>query len=152
MAVVVARGLGVVNLQVLGGFFLVNLEVEVRLALNFAVDILCETLLLFLLELLLEMEGIQLLPNKPGNAVLDLLDVLVVAIVDLADLGKNSLFLLRAAQLSEPFGFSGLLVLLLAEVCLRENLKLLPLFLVETAQICSLSCLSCLGSVHEGLD
>ena len=63
MTVVVARGLGIVHLQVLGGLFLVNLEVEVGLALDLAVDVLCETLLLFLLELLLEMKSIQLLPN-----------------------------------------------------------------------------------------
>ena len=152
MTVVVARGLGVVHLQVLGSLFLVNLEVEVGLALDLTVDVLGETLLLFTLELLLKVEGIQLLPDKAGNAVLDLLDVLVVAIVDLADLSKDTLLLLRAAQLREPFSFSGFLVLLSTELCLRENLKLFPLLLVETPQICGLSSLSCLGRIHEGLN
>jgi hypothetical protein len=78
--------------------------------------------------------------------------VLVVAIVDLADLSKDTLLLLRAAQLREPFCFSGFLVLLSTELCLRENLKLFPLLLVETPQICGLSSLSCLGRIHEGLN
>ena len=152
MTVVVAWGLRVVHLQVLGSLLLVNLEVEVGLALDLAVDVLGETLLLLTLELLLEVEGVQLLPDKASNAVLDLLDVLVVPIVDLADLSEYPFLLLGAAQLREPFCFSGFLVLLLAEVCLREHLKLFPLLLVETAQICGLRCLGCLGRVHEGLD
>jgi hypothetical protein len=107
---------------------------------------------LLTLELPLEVKSVQLLPDKAGYAVLDLLDVLVVLIVDLADLSKDPFLLLGAAQLREPFIFSGFLVLLFAEVCLREHLKLFPLLLVETAQICGLRCLGCLGRVHEGLN
>jgi hypothetical protein len=49
--------------------------------------------------LLLETEGIQLLLHKRSNAVLDFLYMLMVALIDLADSSKDTLLMLRAAEL-----------------------------------------------------
>ena len=153
VAVVIPGGLGVVHLQVLGGLFLINFKVEIRLALDLAVDVLRETLLLLALQLLLEAEGVQLLPDEAGDAVLDLLDVLVVPLAGLRDLGEYPLLLLRAAQLGEPFGFGGLLVSLFSEVRLREHLQFLPILLIlESAQVRGLRRMRGLRRTHEGLN
>ena len=118
VAVVVTGGLKVKDLEVLLDLVLIDLEVEVRLGLDLAVNVGCKALLLFAFKLLLEAKGIQLLLDKRGNAVLDLLDVIVIAILNLADLGENTLLLLGATERSEPFGLSGFLFLLFAKVCL----------------------------------
>ena len=71
---------------------------------------------MFTLELLLETESIQLLLHESRDAVLYLLDVVMIIVVDLTDLSKDTLFLLRAAELREPLSLSSFLLLLFAEV------------------------------------
>jgi hypothetical protein len=71
---------------------------------------------LFTLELLLETESVQLLLHESRDAVLYLLDVVMIIVVDLTDLSKDTLFLLRAAELREPLSLSSFLLLLFAEV------------------------------------
>jgi hypothetical protein len=150
VAVMVARGLGVKDLEVLRNFVLINLEEEVRLGLDFTVNVWSKALLLFTLKLFLKAKSIQLLLDESGDAVLDLLNVFMIIIIDLANLSKDSLLLLRAAQLSEPFGFSSLLLLLFSEVSLWENLEFLPIrggFL-----LLDFGSLGSLCSLDKGLD
>jgi len=71
---------------------------------------------LFTLELLLETESVQLLLHESRDAVLYLLDVIMIIVIDLTDLSKDTLFLLRAAELREPLSLSSFLLLLFAEV------------------------------------
>lgn len=71
---------------------------------------------MFTLELLLETESVQLLLHESRDAVLYLLDVVMIIVVDLTDLSKDTLFLLRAAELREPLSLSSFLLLLFAEV------------------------------------
>lgn len=71
---------------------------------------------MFTLELLLETESVQLLLHESRDAVLYLLDVIMIIVIDLTDLSKDTLFLLRAAELREPLSLSSFLLLLFAEV------------------------------------
>jgi hypothetical protein len=74
--------------------------------------------------------------------------VLVVAIINLANLSENSLLLLRTTELREPFGFSSLLLLLFAEVSLRKNLEFLPIRGgILLLDFCGLGCLSSIDEV-----
>jgi hypothetical protein len=75
VTVMVARGLLVVNADILGGFVLINLEVEVRLGLDFRVNIAGEAVFLFLSELLFKVECIELLFHEGVDAALDLLEM-----------------------------------------------------------------------------
>jgi hypothetical protein len=54
--------------------------------------------------------------HESRDAVLYLLDVVMIIVVDLTDLSKDTLFLLRAAELREPLSLSSFLLLLFAEV------------------------------------
>jgi hypothetical protein len=63
--------------------------------------------------LLFESECLQLLLYEFVNPLLDLLEVLVVIFVYCCNLSEDALFLLRAAQLGEPFGLCCLFAALL---------------------------------------
>lgn len=127
VTMVVARGLLVVDANILGGLVFINLEVEVRLGLDLRVDFTSETVLFLLSKLLLEVESIELLLNEGADATLNLLEVRVVLVVYLSNTSEDTLLLLGAAELSEPFGLSSLLLLLLLEVNARVALKVLEL-------------------------
>ena len=111
-----------------------------------------KTLPFLALKLLLEVQGIQLLLHESGDAALDLLQVLMIAIIDLANVGEDALLLLRAAELREPLGLSSFQFLLFAEMTLGVVLELLEILLSERAEVLSFGSLGGLGSVDEGLD
>lgn len=133
MTVVVARGLSVIDLEVLLHLGLIDLEEEIGLGLDLLVYVGSEAFLLFAFELLLESECIELLLDECGDAALHLLQVIVVALVDLADLREDALLLLGAAELRQPLRLGCLLLLLFTEVGLRIYLKLLVLLIEEVS-------------------
>jgi hypothetical protein len=99
VSVMVARGLLVEDANVGVTLGLVNLEVEVGSGLDFLVDILRESLLLLSPDLFFKAECFKLLLDKFVDTTLDVLDVFVVILVDLADRCEDTFLLLRAAEL-----------------------------------------------------
>ena len=95
----ISRGLLVVYFEVFRGLVLIDFEVEVGLGLDIAVDLLSESLLLLELELLLEVQRVNLLLDQGADSVLDLLQVIVVALLDLRDLREDALLLPGRSQL-----------------------------------------------------
>lgn len=131
MSVVITGGLLVEEFHVVSFLVLVVFEVEVRFSLDLSVDILSEAFLFLSLDLLIEAELVELLLKKGANSFLDVLDMLVVIVIDGGNAREDTFLLLRAAQLREPFSFSGVLLGLLAKVGLCIVLELLILNGVE---------------------
>lgn len=99
VAVVVSGSLNVLKLQVGLRLILIDLEVEVRLGLDLSEDILANARLLFTLNLLFKSECLELLLYELINSLLNLFQMLVIALVDGCNLGKDALLLLGASQL-----------------------------------------------------
>ena len=145
----------VVYFEIFRGLVLIDFEVEVGLGLDIAVDLLSESLLLLELELLLEIQCVDLLLDQGADSVLDLLEVIVVALLNLRDLREDAFLLPGRSQLRQPFGLCCIFLLLLLQVGLRVVLQLLEIATVESGldvavQLCRLGGLLCLEEVLDG--
>lgn len=83
VSVMISRCLFVEDLDIFINLILIHFEKEVRLSLDIAIDILCESLPLLTFELLLKVESIKFLLNKFGNAALDLLKMIMITLLNL---------------------------------------------------------------------
>ena len=106
------------DLEISGNLVLINLEEEIRLSLHVTIYVLSKSLSLLTLKLLLKVKGVQFLLYEGGDSALDFLEMFVVVLLDFSNLGIDSFFLLRRAQLGEPFGLSRRLLALLFVVSL----------------------------------
>ena len=90
----------VVYFEIFRGLVLINFEVEIRLGLDIAINILSKSLLLLKLKLLLEIQSINLLLNQRADSALDLLEMMVVnALLNFGDLREDALLLLGRSEL-----------------------------------------------------
>jgi hypothetical protein len=75
-----------------------------------------KTFALLFFQLLLKTKGFKLLVKKSGNAALNILDVLMVVIIHLANTREDAFFLLSRAERSEPVDLGSIDLALLLKI------------------------------------
>jgi len=123
----VARRFFVVDLEILFLLVFINAEVKVGPSLHLLVDVTRKGIPLFLAESFLELEVIELLSDELSDLVLDVLQVVVVLVLYLADTTEYGLLLVDVPETVEPLGLRSLLSLPLDQVRLRLGLLVLVL-------------------------
>ena len=99
------------------------------------------------------MKSIELLLDELLDSSLHILDVLVVVIADLTDLGEDPFFKLGAAELGEPFSFGCVFLCLFLQMDARILLLILIFLSLECwlGIVCKFSCLGGRVGASESL-
>lgn len=132
MEMVISWSFGVEYFEVGVLFVLVNGEVEVLLGDYFFVDAVDKILFFLLLELLFEIQVVQFLFQQLPDFLLDVLKMLVVSFMWLAQAFEYPFLLIRISELSKPFSFGCLCLQLFIYLCFGSHLVWLEVFSIET--------------------